>query len=593
MSRLSLSPKLVVKSPRNTVVPNSIQEKLPNIKDHKSAIPLKQSHSKPEDSNSKSSPRVINFFDMPTPINQKKVDLVRTVLDRRNLTCLPNREDQKLEESSNKIRDEFLDCRTELDLQARFLKEKGCGRKTQGVVDKIKAFSHSIEFDKLGVPNDKNGMKSESVADINSFQNDRKSEDFFDSCEKNDNRVEDDEKIERNEKPGIFVFKSLDVDMDQLLKENSELKKLLSEANNEIVQLKQEKKSLLANFEHSAMQSKEFKLILESQIKVLHEEIELKSQDCEILKDQVKKSEFARKKFIEAIKDLEVDLTITKKKADHSRKDLENLEIKYGALESELNVEKRKIVLLEDLNREVEKLNYELSLMKAEKEEIFIEKCVARESLETVRKNFDNFRLAWRDKEVKFEEIIENLLEQIQAEKGKNSYQAAETAKLRKALTLKDNESFNSFTKDELSRFYGKMVQIDKENGELLIEIDNFKKNIEYYKLLIRNKEEVILKISEENQELRKKDEKVKEGFTERSLEGVRKTIKEWMSCSKCLNGVSMSIIVPCKHLACSKCEPEDGNCPACNLSVSSIQMFTEFSKVREIYLLFEKLSAF
>lgn len=595
MSRLSLSPRITVKSPRNLEVHKSNQEKLPSIKDNKTVNPIKHSLSKVEDLTNKPSPRVINFFDMPSPMNQKKVDLVKTALDKRNIAHSQYKDSQKLEDSNNLTRNDLLECKTELDLQTRFLKDKNLSKQARMYTEKAKISSYSIGLNKIQALNEENNKKPLNLEE--SFQSVRKSEDYAENVEKTEEKVfsfdeNSSENIKNNDKD---VVKK--AEYDKIISENIELKALLSEANADFLQIKQEKNMVSAHLEQQTLQTQEFRNILETQIKTLHEEIDLKSKDYEVLKEQLKKSEFNRKKFIEAIKDLEVDTTIAKKKAEHSQKDLENLQVKYEALQSELKLEKEKFLILEELNKEIEKLKYELGLMKAEKEEMYMEKCVARESLEAVRKNFDSSRIVWRDKEINYEDIIKNLLEQIQTERGKNSVQVAETAKLRKALSLKDNDSFNTLNKDEIIRVQAKMAQLDKENGEFISEIEKLKKNIEYYTFLLKNKEEVIQKLNEENEEFRKKGEnleerfKFNEGYSEKSLQGVRKVLKNWMSCSICADGVSMSILKPCKHLLCSKCEPEDATCPICSSGIMSVQMFTEFSKIRETFLLFDKLS--
>ena len=91
--------------------------------------------------------------------------------------------------------------------------------------------------------------------------------------------------------------------------------------------------------------------------------------------------------------------------------------------------------------------------------------------------------------------MIQDLLEQVNIEKEKKMAQIAETAKLKRALTLRDTDSVSNFSKEELNRYQQKISQQDKEFGEALIEIEKLKKNIEYYQCVLKNKDEIILKL--------------------------------------------------------------------------------------------------
>jgi epidermal growth factor receptor substrate 15 len=396
--------------------------------------------------------------------------------------------------------------------------------------------------------------------------------------------VEDDIEKAKQEK------KTFQVTNSELSAENFKLKQEKEEILTENLNLKQEKERLLEELEKNSAQVQDFKTVLEKQIKLLHEEIKVKDEDYENLKDQLKKSEFNRKKFAEALKDAEAELNLSKKKNSQllnsfealERKNKENLEI--------IHEEKQKVYIIDELKQEIEQLKYEMILLKDQNFVLKNESLIAKESLETVRKNFDNLRICSRDKETEFQRVIEDMMEQVNSEKARTALQAAETAKLKKTLTWKDSDTFNNFSREEISRFQQKIIQLDKENGDLVSEIEKLQKNIDYFKFLIKNKEEVLQKLESENLSLKSSNESILLSYSQESLQNLLKSLNSWMTCQKCKESISVYLISPCFHLVCSKCEPVSSICPACEGFLTHQSLFSDFNKLREVISLLQSL---
>lgn len=599
--RTTLSPKLTVKSPRNTIeTPTSHPNRLPNIKERNSTNPGKIFNMTPfelksEDHTKSTKPKALNLFDIQSPVDERKVAIVKSTLENRNVFSPQLRTIPK-EDSTNLIRKDLAKCKSELDQQVSFLKEKKLGKKIQQVAEKVKTMTQSIEFekfDKLRVPETHFLQKSGSAEVISSLSKNQSISVESQSIDKNDVSQSDSSckmdtslQQDRNKTSAALEneLKSLKNQVSLLKTENLELVE-------ELFKAKQEKSDLSQELDRTSREVIEFKLILDNQIKLLHDEIKLKDQDYENLKDQLKKSEFNRKKFVEAIKDLEVELNLAKKKNENLIRSFEELQLKHDKNLEALSIEKQKIYLIDELKEEIENARYQVDMIKDENNQIKIETQIAKESLDVVRKNFDNSRIAWRDKEIEYEKMIENMMEQVNSEKARTALQAAEAAKLRKTMTLKDNDSFNNFSKEEISRFQQKIIQLDKENGELTSEVEKLRKNIEYFSFLNKNKEEVIQKLESENTSLKFISSSSIFDFSKTNLKLLETYIHDWMVCQKCKEGVSMYLSHPCSHILCSKCEPASKTCPICSHGLTHTTLFTDFNNLREISSILPRLS--
>ena len=599
--RTTLSPKLTVKSPRNTLeTQNSHPNRLPNIRERNSTNPGKTFSIAPfelksEDQTKSNKPKALNLFDIQSPVDERKVAIVKSTLENRNVFSPQLRSIPK-EDSANLIRKDLATCKSELDQQVSFLKQKKLGKKIQQVAEKVKTMTQSIEFekfDKLRVPEVHYLQKSGSAEVISSLSKNQSVSIESQSIDKNDVSQSDSScKLDTSlQQDKAKTTSLLENELINLKAQLSIVKAENSEYIEELFKVKQEKSELSQELNKSSRQIIEFKSILDNQIKLLHDEIKLKDQDYENLKDQLKKSEFNRKKFVEAIKDLEVELNIAKKKNENLIRNFEELQIKYDKNLEALTIEKQKIYLIDELKEEIENARYQVDMIRDENTQIKTETQIAKESLDVVRKNFDNSRIAWRDKEIEYEKMIENMMEQVNSEKARTALQAAEAARLRKTMTLKDNDSFNNFTKEEFSRFQQKIIQLDRENGELASEVEKLRKNIEYFSFLNKNKEEVIQKLESENSSLKFISSSSIFEFSKTNLKLLETYIHDWMVCQKCKEGVSMYLSHPCSHILCSKCEPVSKTCPICNHSLIHTTLFTDFNNLREISSIIPRLS--
>jgi hypothetical protein len=562
--------------------------------------------------------KVINFFDIPSPVNEQKVAIVRNALfQRKTISPNPGLNDEDLEVRTA-MRKSYQNPKTEFELQVDFLNEKTSKKrlelKSTDLItskdpkeEKISTDSkiQNIFQEPFKLPENLEILKepsspikkSESMQVLPSFSPSKVPQDLtpHHSSDMNPsslitllqseiselkstntlltqelfNQQQSFEALSRNH---IDQKQAMNKEASLLMNDFSSTKSRLEDLENEIKRLKNDKTRLKTELELNLQVQNESLTKSEARLFLLNEEIQEKDRDYEILKDQLKTSEQNRKKILEVSKELEIEMILTKKQKENIEKDLQELNQKHEDLLNEFRMERNKALAVDDLKQEVFQVNYEVSLIRDENKELVIAKNIALESLDTVQKNFDNSRLSWREKENSYNNTIQDLLEQIQSERAKTQVQAAESAKLRRALTLKDNDSYTNITKDEISRYQQKLMQIEKDYNESLNEIEKLKRNIEYYRHIVRNKEEIIKKIEIEL----KKPQDFFNAF------------KKLVSCEKCeMVGYSF-ITFPCKHLVCGHCK--SSVCPVCEEVVDSFQGFCETEKIIKAKQIFDEI---
>ena len=628
MSKGSFSPRVIVRSPKS-LADTAVQfSRLPDIKIKHSLNETKKTEATNELINDfKSKHKVINFFDIPTPVNEQKLAIVRnTLLQRKTLS--PNPIIRDPDENLNlPTRKSYRNPKTELELQIDFLREKKQekGKKKQSLNESLskesnfsnQSINSNIEKD-LKSPsdcpflfnqNEKNQIhstikKSESMLVLPSDSPTKPLIDLnlspvtpqhqipqqpdslissllteIDSLKIKNQLLQQDlvsqqQSFDQLNRNFIDQKQLMSSEISSLNSELSSMKIKNKELENEISYLTSEKTRLRSELELSLINKNDSESKIEAKIYLLKEEINEKQQEYEDAKEQLKISENNRKKVLEISKDLEIELIITKKHKENLEKDFNELNFKHEALLNEFRIERSKALVVDDLQQEVFQANYEISLIKDENKELALARSIAQESLETVQKNFDNSRLAWREKENSYNNTIQDLLEQIQSERAKTQVQAAETAKLRRAITLKDNDSYVGIAKDEISRYQQKLMQIDREHNEAMSEIEKLKRNIEYYRHIVKNKEEVI--------------KKLESGQNPDKTGALVNKLAEMVQCCKCFAIGNSFISHPCLHVLCGACQGAE--CPICLLAITSMERSSEIEEVKQVKQLIDQV---
>ena len=624
---------MIIRSPKSLADTAAQFPRLPDLKMKYSLNETKKTETTNEMMNDgKSRHKVINFFDIPTPVNEQKLAIVRNALLQRK-TLSPNPVARDLDGNLNlQMRKSYRNPKTELELQIDFLRDKQEKGLKQGLnesnskdsnysnqsinlyLDKdlksdsdckfkfsqnVKDQTHSAikksgsmlvlpsesptkpltdlnlspvtQFASITPqhpvpqPQPPDGLISSLLSEIDSLklQNQLLQQELVSQQQSFD-------QLNRN---FIDQKQLLASDISSLSSELTHLKVKNKELENETAYLASERTRLRTELELSLITKSDSESKIEAKLYLLKEKITEKQQEYEDAKEQLKISENNRKKVLEISKDLEIELIIAKKHKENLEKDFNELNFKHEALLNEFRIERSKALVVDDLQQEVFQANYEISLIKDENKELALARSIAQESLETVQKNFDNSRLAWREKENSYNNTIQDLLEQIQSERAKTQVQAAETAKLRRAITLKDNDSYVGIAKDEISRYQQKLMQIDREHNEAMSEIEKLKSNIEYYRHIVRNKEEVIKKL---------------EAGQQPGRAAVLAKLTEMVQCCRCFGVGNSFVSHPCLHVLCGTCQGTE--CPLCLVPVKSVQSSSELEEVKQVKQLIEQV---
>ena len=95
-----------------------------------------------------------------------------------------------------------------------------------------------------------------------------------------------------------------------------------------------------------------------------------------------------------------------------------------------------------------------------------------------------------------YQASIQDLLEQLETEKLSKEVNISETIKLKKALILKEtDETIGNFSKEEIQRYKHRLHNSEAESVNYEIEIAKLTRNQEYFKSLLKTKDEIILKL--------------------------------------------------------------------------------------------------
>lgn len=616
MIKSNLSPRLTVRSPKALDLPGK-SKKLPSIKDRNSMVPMHKYENSELKSEviQKQTHKVINFFDIPTPVDEKKLAIVRNTLEKRKVTSLTNTSDKDSEKNSAiNTNISYKNSKSELELQIEFLSSK------KSVLNLEKSPSFDVQMKDSGSPistfHQANEIslnftgsvkKSESALIFPSFSPTKytsdlspepvQSKDQADlilllkqeisalqqiNAQLTQDLAQQHYSLENQSRTYITEKEALLKDQQDLKNHIAILQRDLEQALALVKSLKKGNKALKSELNSLKDNKSDSTTKTEAKIFLLNEEIQEKEKEFEIVKEQLKNSEIHRKKFVEVSKDLELELLTYKKNKEFAEKQVNEFSLKYEEILNELRQEKSRTVVVDELKQENFQVKYEISLIKEENQRFEMDKRVAQESLETVQKNFNSSRIAWREKETSNNKMIQDLLDQIQSEKTKAHVHAAETAKLRRALTFKDNDSVNNLSRDEISRYQQKLIQLDKENSDFLVEIDKLKRNIDYYRHIVRSKEEIIRKLEEssENTQENSKIEKVHDFLID---------FQRLVQCGKCFIVTFMFILQPCCHLFCENCA-NTKVCPICTNSVIGVNSYNNREKLKGVCVVIEPL---
>lgn len=368
-------------------------------------------------------------------------------------------------------------------------------------------------------------------------------------------------------------------EIDKLTIENSEFDILLTKSYKKNESLKSDMKKQAQEHEELQQKSREIITNAEQNIKILKDELKSKNDDLSNISFQFQLSEATKKRYFESLKKTESKIEEQKILYEKSKSKYKILKITKNQLLEELETHKKKMQENEKLAEEHKKTLYEKSLLELNFDEIKNKNKVCEESLNTVSQTYNNARIVWKEKEAQYEQIIQSLHEQINADKEKNTMQTDKAVRIKRALTLRDSEIIANFTKDEVSRSVKKRIEQEKEFMEQHFENEKLKKDLDYYKIQLKNKEEIISRLGLKDNDVISES---KATHCKNVIKKICNAIKKYACCNNCMEGHKTFLTVPCNHIMCEGCKNETTLCKVCGGELSDILGFKYFRLIKE-----------
>lgn len=376
------------------------------------------------------------------------------------------------------------------------------------------------------------------------------------------------EQLKRKEK---LSFKEKKDDTVPLQSEIQSLKNYIQELNRKIDKLKAGKMKAKQQIQQN---EKDFQDIINNkEVEISDIKLEVKEKVLEIdqLKEILNRSENQKKRLADSLKEMEIELNRVRN--EYMKVDIQHeaLKRKQQFMVEQLSVYEEKAKKYEMTAEQLENQNLSLcSLELKHSEDADIIKRL-KKNADSLEYTFELHRQKWHNKEQKYQNLIQELLTQVENERVHTEIQVHENIKLKKAISFKDlDESLSGFTRDEVNRYVNRVQQAELEVTNSAIEVEKMKKTIEYYKELVRNKNEIINRLETEtvNQispvSLEVKESRMEEENVE--LKDALVMLKANLMCQNCLLEKSYYMVSPCGNFICKECKPEHKNCPVCGV---------------------------
>lgn len=346
--------------------------------------------------------------------------------------------------------------------------------------------------------------------------------------------------------------------------ENSNLKSMVQELNCKIDKLKVSKARAKQMILQVKVESQETNERIEAALKDLKLDLHEKTQECDQLQDLLTRNENMKKRLVDNIKELETE--IVRNRSDYIKVEgqYELLKKKHQNLIEQLSIVEEKAKKYESTVEKLENQSVSLSTLenKLSLDTDIIKKL--QKALNSLENSFEINRAKWKRKEETYQKSIQELLVQVENERINTEKQTNEAIKLKKNLSLRENEeSLSTFTRDEITRYVNRLQQAEAESTNYAIEVEKLKKTLDYYKELLRNKNEIIcqLETSSANVKTGQECENETKDF---ELRDALILVKAHLMCQNCSIAKSTFLIHPCGNYICDDCKPEHTLCPVC-----------------------------
>jgi myosin heavy subunit len=406
--------------------------------------------------------------------------------------------------------------------------------------------------------------------------------------------VKTQELLKRKEITDGFIRKERKEDLNGLSNENSNLKALIQELSRKIDKLKSDKAKLKQQCLQIKTESQELTERTGSALNELKLDLQEKNQECDQLKDLLFRNENSKKRLTESMKDLETNMIKNRNDYLKVEQQYELLKQKHQNLIEQLMTVEEKAKKYETTMRKLENQSVSIiSLEQKHSEDTDIIKKLNK-TLSRLERTFEVHRLEWRIKEENYQKSIQELLNQVENERVNAEKQVAETLKLKRNLSLRDSEeSLSGFVRDEISRYASRLLQAETESTNNAIEVEKLRKTLNYYKDLIKNKDEIIsqleacstpFKCEQEDKEIKEyegKDQEIKEC----ELRDALILVKAHLMCQNCSMEKSKILISPCGNYICQECKPQHNICPVCMEKYSNCTQCSLFESLDNLSL--------
>ena len=537
---------------------------------------------KHEEKSLRPSTRSINFLSIPTPVDDKKLGIVKNLLDRKS--TLTNRDNE-----FKKVGDETV-ITDNSELPVRKFDSEG-GRKSNN----FENTRNSAMFDISKDPSiDEEAVKkasSDSNIDastgifrsnqgnnlsLTDFSNGEHNTEIINSLKQELNISQKNNKIHTQIQMKLKI--QYETEIDQLTKENYYLEKNLESANDKIKKLEAMKKGYADELAETKAKNQEVLYNSANTMNELKNEIAEKSQEILQLQDNLKRSECTRKKYCESIKDMELEITLLKKQNLKLENACGNLAQENKNLSKELDAVKLENLKIEELSGKLQESYNDNAALQVKYEKLEGVTREMQETLDILRKEYDNNRVSWREKENAYENLLQEIAAELSSEKETKNAKITELKKIKKALVMRDTDSVSNFSKEELSRYQQKIAKQEKNNIDSSIEIQKLNKSIDHYKNLLQHQSIIIAKLeSQTGTDLSRSEVPFSS-----SIERIIINLKDSLYCQECKINQSTLLFFPCKHSGCTHCQASSNNCPICGSVIANrIEMKIQ-AKVQE-----------
>ena len=550
---------------------------------------VQQGDQKPEEKSLRPSTRSINFLSIPTPVDEKKLGIVKSLLDRKS--TLPVRENEIKKSAEETVITENSELPQKFDSEGTRSNnfEKILN---SGILDLSK--DPSIILDTLKKGNSYSNIDTssgifrsnqESNLSLTDLINGEHNTEIMNSLKQELNNSQKTNKVHTQNQTRLKL--QYETEIDQLTKENYYLEKNLENAGEKIRNLEAMKKGYVEELAEAKTKCQEALCNSANAMNGLKNELAERLQEVLQLQESLKRSENIRRKYCESVKDMEVENNMLKKQNATLEKSYENLAKENKNLSKEQSAAKLENLKISGLSKELEAVHNDNNALQA--------KCNKMEGtvremqgiIDELRKEYDKNRFSWREKESAYENLLQELAEELSAEKEAKNVKITELKKIKKVLTLRDTDSVSNFSKEELSRYQQKVLKQEKSNIDSSIEIQKLNKSINHYKNLLQHQSVIISRLESQVST----DTSRSEGPLFSSLERIIINLKDSLWCQKCKTNQSAILFFPCKHCGCAQCQSSQNTCPICGSAVTSRIAWRIHAKVQEAIQVLESFN--